>query len=604
LEGFLQGLLARPCPVQTRQVVVHRPTNNMRWSLRLVLDTSGELPGRVTRTLDTRLESTQSGYKGLESFILSDLPPTVANDLGDFDLSPNFRAALVTVYDRARSFRGNSSTIKVPTTTLASHVSTMDPRADTDDASTHIKVETGVKNTLILSDDCPFGYLYLPAILIPDWLPADDYSTPDSPPVTPATLLTRLDGPGTRTLIADIQFSRYVADLLQPFLSNPIVDLRDSYLARYLSPRPVQVYVLSKTGTLRIFSNRSARPSDYYIRQFDPYHRFDARPYFVEAIQKPAPSSFQTKLKDLFYISDPYVDYGGNGIVVTASIPLRETWPFTFGPNGISDTVLAVDLPFLSTYGIRNVVWRRMQQLNATIVDANCRIGKAGSVQCEAADPSIAYSAPGGLWQYISDWWQDNSAAKNALVDQLQSYIESPAGSEASGSIEVINKPDSYGAEAALQPLQVAVPIGKTVLDTDDSSRTVRFVVAEVDPTGYGRHTTYIALLAGLSFFIAAIVLAGAAGSAMEVGNELKAAFLRIADVMDEIPAAYVWLGTDDMILKANGLFFTLLGYGDVLEIPEELKHKTFRRLCADAASVHEYDRVEELRKRGEPVDP
>ena len=84
----------------------------------------------------------------------------------------------------------------------------------------------------------------------------------------------------------------------------------------YLDPQPIQVYFIDDYGLNRIVGRIENR--EYYVHQFSSSINFNALPYYVPAVSGSHGLIEATgSIDKFFFVSDPYFDIAGNGLVVT-----------------------------------------------------------------------------------------------------------------------------------------------------------------------------------------------------------------------------------------------------------------------------------------------
>jgi PAS domain S-box-containing protein len=134
--------------------------------------------------------------------------------------------------------------------------------------------------------------------------------------------------------------------------------------------------------------------------------------------------------------------------------------------------------------------------------------------------------------------------------------------------------------------------------DFSGSKQEVTLLLVDVDLKAYYRKTRLFLLgavaCAALTFFLLAYLW----GSNVVRRRDFATALEGVAAVMSNSPTPYLRLDSEDRIRDVSESTCTLLGYD-----ADELKKKTFRSLC-DPQSLGEYERVEDDRRKGEPVKP
>ena len=262
----------------------------------------------VNATLQARLEKTPQTFKGLEAFILSKLDRNMQSHLTEATLDPEF----VDQYSKLVE-------------SIEESQSKPDPQTMSDFLTTAGESET----SRLLTDAGKPGFLFLPIDMVRGGYPQ---AAADKKNAKSFEEIVQLVGNDTE-IKRDVLLSRALADNIKSFLGKQFTDKK---LKLPLENLPAQVYLITGTGLNRIFSNSITSSDDanaYYAAQFSPSTFFPGRPYFQGALQQRqslkalAPnevaklgdsSQIPRTVGNFFYISQPYMDLGGNGIVVTA----------------------------------------------------------------------------------------------------------------------------------------------------------------------------------------------------------------------------------------------------------------------------------------------
>jgi PAS domain-containing protein len=511
----------------------------------------------VRDTLTLEAEATPQRFKGLESFLLSNVEKNVDEDLKGMSLSPDFIKTFESLQKQLDEIEEKS----INTTKIKLR------KAEGDNGG---KIYTDAE------DGIP-GFLYLPTYLLRQ--PLEDEQVQVEQKSVRTTLEKFKKNP---LLLRDVAVTRALAKKMQEFTHLSVVKTEDHgnpQQSSLLSAMPAQVYLITKNGINRIFSNQINKPEKYYGSQFPATIFFPSRPYFWPAyLGKGLEENLGEKpLSNYFYVSRPYMDLGGNGIVVTLSRRLK----FKNAVQG----VVCFDLPFMQKDIIQSKLKERISFFEGETVQVKCTIKEGGSVECEALDPKVLNKVQSDL--------------VSKLKQIVQRKVENKERSEVFGNIQVLN-PDTKGNIQNM--LQVSVPIVAPDFTSESVSST--FLVIGLNLVKYQNKTRWIAFWAATSFGSMTVLLAFVWGSTIRKKKEYELAFQRVATVMNSSPTPYVKLDAKDQICDCNASFLKKLGWSEFPQSFEKLKEFKFRSLCADDESERIYDTVEANRAKGKAVPP
>jgi len=561
----------------------------------------------VRSTIQADMMATPQRFKGLEAFIMSSLKleSGLVNDLGEREISGDY----IAIFKRLQARLTEVANIEAKQTQLA-QCNQLKKDANCEGLKREIKqfhqksewflspklhIAAGANDGLILTDDDKNGFLFLPINILRQTLTGnirDDLKfASDKNKIYQEKIRPLIEE--DQELKTEIAITRYLAPDLKAFIERSIAvhSTGDDTVVNSLTPSPAQVYIITKSGILRIFNNRSGDPEEFYGRQFPANTFFPSRPYFWPAFQdkvvtkgmdnfEPKPGS---KLKDYFYISQPYMDLGGNGIVIT----------LTHGVliDGFPQMAICFDLQFRekgNEMEVATALRERVSNFGGTVVKIKCSLSTSKS-NCTA--PELEAN-------------ETLSFAQDKLRKKMENFLANygEKNSEVFGNIQVINpKEVTTGHE-----LQVAVPIGAE--SPKQASQEGTFLLFNLDLSGYRQNTQLIFLGACTTFGLMTVLLAYLWGTTVRHKREYKDAFDRVATVMYNSPTPYIHLNSKDQICDLSISFCKLLGYavGDnesIKKSMKELKRKKFRSLCSED-SIEEYDRIQKLRAERETVKP
>jgi PAS domain-containing protein len=382
-------------------------------------------------------------------------------------------------------------------------------------------------------------------------------------------------------LYHDLQISESIDDvlckltemeaLMAPPAMIPLVARDEIGLNRI----PRQAYFITARGVMRICEAGTSRQSDYYRDQFRPTMSFPDRPYFRETLShryKPLESG--ATLAD-FFLTAPYVDLGGNGVVLTACRTLSSTT--------IADSILCLDFSFSNT--MVKQVQDKLSHLGAVVVPVDCSLQKRtdSPVQCHTAD---------ALRPQFPELRHSHRDDVIFLQGSIQKAVQSVPLSDIFGRI--------WTVQHMLSGLRFTIPVRQTLSDT---GRTGTFLFCDVDlgriqRSNVKRAAFFTMALALLLFFLFLLVV--------DYGGrmiEQEKAFDAVAEVMYGVPLAYC--RTDILssrIIDFNEEFARLLGYRSLVEAREDLRFKSFADLIATEEDHDRYSHIIQERKKGYPI--
>jgi PAS domain-containing protein len=432
----------------------------------------------------------------------------------------------------------------------------------------------------------------VPLIVTPRDLQASSRSAGSSGPISVTD----------QAVYTQVALSKAIAESMQRLAGNPMIAASSS-VAHLLAAVPVQAYVVMSGGITRVFMHDDPNPTTFFGSQFPTTTFFPSRPYFWptfndhpsfftrivppcrteepfhpnEPAQPPCAvldaqhtpgSTFSsaiaadTTIGQFFRVSQPYLDLGGSGVVITLTRGLII--------DGVGSAVICIDLRFDDNNGVLKALDKTIKSLNGNIFSVACDVSfAAGHLNCTNEE---------GM-----------TPEENQLFYQVKNeFSRTPT--------QVLS--DLYRFDSGTT-VRFSLPLDRTI--NNDGSQRLTLVLASFDPSMYKVHTSIIAFSAATAFAILTAFIAYLWGS-LEVGwSRYSAAFGGVDGVMASCPTPYARLDTDDRIIAANPAFSDLLKIplGDILA-----KKPTLRSLCYDDSARGVYDQIEALRKAKETVAP
>lgn len=393
---------------------------------------------------------------------------------------------------------------------------------------------------------------------------------------------------------------------------------------KYLDPVPVQVYFIDEYGLNRIvgrYGNKTLS-KEYYRHQFSSNTNFATRPYY-----KPALVQAQDKLTEAtgqvgkyFYVTDPYFDAAGNGLVVTLARG--------FSYPGLGRGALCFDLGLKAAKSL-GLPLDTLDQLGSIARIAHCDIPFASSQKPHCKLDTILDASD---YEARAAFRRSDSELQSALESKLETMIttqrEVDSLSDVTGSLKVLGRwqafddsgksqgslyllgnyllseiplPDVVRASSSSWQLLVSAPLAPPKVS--ESEETADFLVFNVNVPAFRRRTA----LWGLGGLSALLLGLGIAGFVWELDSrtnrEMYEALMRVSKIMAHSGLAFAWLDTKDRIVQASDEFVKSLGFATLAELFSNHPSKEFKSLI-NKDSKAEYETVEIKRKRGEPVTP
>jgi PAS domain-containing protein len=533
----------------------------------------------VKATLEADLEETPQEYKGLEAFIMTSLndneAPAWYSDLRHSLLRMLRVLPAEAKNDDETTFnRDELSKASFSTTfpdAFAHYMKSIDDFVKThgtkkqrllDQPQLHISQGSG--SNVMLSDQPP-GFLFLPLSLVRAVYTPEQYGLLSGSDNNATVALINDKLAGDDLLLTDVELAHSLVDPLTNFLGNPVLSSQDlSGMNLRLSDPVVQAYLITRNGVLKIVSNRPGSIEEFYRNQFRPSMFFPGKSYFEGAFDAD-PNGTSTNFTS-FHVSSPYLDLGGNGIVATVSKSVRH--------EGLSDSVLCLDIPVYQSSGISEVLSRRFEELGGSVTTVSCSESSSHR------------------------WFQ----CKNS--SELQRYMSEHRDRlpEINGNIQFISDDESLKHRS--DSVLISVPTGNVVSSVDQV--TVDFLVADLDLPAYRRLTDLIGASGAICIGIVFLLLLSAIVFSIKRRKELEDAFAQIAEVMKRAQTPYSRLLSDDTIADANFAFCRLVGLAESDLSLNKLKTMKFSELIDenDNESQTKYAEVELKRKKGESVVP
>jgi PAS domain-containing protein len=363
--------------------------------------------------------------------------------------------------------------------------------------------------------------------------------------------------------------------LEKALMHNPDI-IRDLYLVQQLidllptldkgkinGKEVVQSYFITESGMILIRSSHKSNQGAFYNSLFNPYHHFTDRAYFWGAIEHKPIGDYQPLPFE--YVSEPYVDLGGHGLV--------RTYSKDFKLANQRYGVLCVDV---TEDELMNEVRNRLKALQA---DDELFGG--------VTEPSF-----GEVSVKIGD---DGLKDMNPLPPDFKWFSQ---------KLTENNKSDIIGKIAAEQDykptkdsiLRYTIPLSANL---EDGGRRVNLMWIRIDFNRLWQkqtwHLIYMCLGIGLTLMFTLNLFQDYFLLKKEIADLAKS----IDRVMADSENAYLRLDSENKFVNVNKKFITLLGYGNDSKLVGE--GKTFRSILAPESQEY-YDAVLKKSESGLPT--
>jgi PAS domain-containing protein len=532
----------------------------------------------VSGTVRSEMERTPQGFKVLEAFILSTVDRQLPEYIKTARLSTDF----------ARQLDALDAELASPTKTAPAGLMLAKPDY----------VSAQKPQDIILTDNADTGFLFFPLNL----LRADTALFHRGPGGSAPGDISRplLDAVAHDGVIADdIELSRRLLPILQGFTLVPVLEKNPWLTSHSVDTNPAQIYYITKNGLNRIVNKtKPAEQRTVYRNMFRATTFFPSRPYFVEAFRLFDPGSLKGlsgETSRSFYVSQPYLDIGGFGVVVTLARPLRY-------PNH-SDAALCFDLLVEVDNFVEFQLTRRLASFGAEAQYVKCDIGLGGlgDVKC------------------LSDRGGDYSL-RQALENKLRQAMTAGALSSVAGDINILNDEaprtdiaragvDSvftYPLELVLgynaRPISFAMPLREPrALTTDRLS--LEFLVSSLNLERFSQITSLLGLSSAAFLMSAFFILILSFERETRKRRDFEDAFRLVETVMYGAGDAYCRLDSKDRIVDCNIAFCDLLQFPAERESIDRLKGQTFESQLSPR-SKNTYHAIQAKRLKSEQVEP
>lgn len=408
------------------------------------------------------------------------------------------------------------------------------------------------------------GFLFFPAFVLSSNIPS--VGTVKDPTI----IEEAKKAPGIRCQLLAAQ---KIDDALRGFGSKKVFDAT----RLDIEATPVQVYYITSSGVIRLYATGlwpGQSQVDYYQPQFPTNSFFPDRPYFWPTIWNRTHKDLHGKnlVKDLFEITRPYFDLGGNGLVVTLSVGVNAP---------------GIDSGLFLDFKLNDRVTKRIVE----------NLKKVGVSATETSWELLKNTDPKVVEPH-------NQPLEDAFFEEFQPALkymtENQSLSDLFGDIHRFRTGNTF-----------VVPLGRGKTTNGDRNPNVyTFLYCELEPESL-RLRGAMKLFACGAGLVVALVFVGLSFRQYELKlrdreltlTEHREFLARVRQIMSDTPLAYCRLNSEDQFQEINEVFATLLGYQSKEQAEAALiGKKRFAELLADEVSQREYERIQHKRAHSEPT--
>jgi PAS domain-containing protein len=544
----------------------------------LYVDRTKQYQDIVASTVRAEGEDTPQRFKVLEAFIMSTIDGNLSTRVGEVALAPPFVEGLTKLHQilsrPASSLESLGLRLSIPNYTSANSVPS---------------------HGAIVTDDAAIGYLFFPLSLVranlvglyPKIL---GQSANDRPSADLSVAIAQNDP----VIVDDIRTSRALLEVMQSFTATPFAAVRPEHFGATV--RPVQIYYITKNGLNRIVNNTSADSQRIvYRNMFRSTTFFPSRPYFIEAFKKQPGTlegiSVTKTVKEVFYISKPYLDIGGFGVVVTLARSLTY--------SGHSDAAICFDLKVSSIEGLLKP---RLASFGAAAPKVTCSIGFQSRVECSPSSGEGTVPFSKTLEELLNDSMRKGDLSTVVgNISILDDHIGSPTAMQAS-VFDLLRYPVELLFGHNTRPITFAIPVSEPRA-LSSAAIEADFLISSLNLERFLQVTTLLGFVSVLLLGTAFCVVLLSWQTETQTRRSFEDAFERVDQVLYGAPTAYVRLNANDQIVDCNTAFCALLKMSADSRSVESIKSHTFESQVAPR-SIATYRDVQERRRSGKDVAP
>jgi PAS domain S-box-containing protein len=540
-------------------------------------------------TLTKSFENTRQSHKGLEAFVLSGLDEEFIKSLDDYPVTRNFVDAFNQLQDQVQTptpsgeTKGSLKNAATPTPTPTYDL-TGSLRVQTSESEETLqgkqpaRTEKSITEKFITNVKGD-GFLFVPGML----LGISNASNPN--------MLDAVNKEDSQ-LKDDIVVSQKIAGNLKSLLKTTVIAVSEEEKQQLvITTEPVQSYFMTASGVIHLDKAESEDDHAHYLRYFKPTTFFPDRPYFWKTFRDnakigPIQGGGSFTVGGIFKRTTPYIDLGGNGIVVTLSRGILR--------KGVESGLF---LDFSLGDKTKTQIKQKIKKLGGTVIETSWKVVHSDekNQQPPQVEPLGTDSLSEQQRALLKTHIQKNNTEYSVIFGNL--YVLSGA------------KTGSAADDAAKRgKVAFTIPVGQSstkgeIPQSGQTSGTLLYCELDLN-----KFQWRVSIKAGLIAFSGAAFVFFVFWLVKDYVRRLQEqekAFHSVGRVMSQAPVAYCRLNEQDQFIEMNKAFAELLGYEMLAQAEEGLINKqTFKGLLADEKSRKEYNRIQALRTNKKETGP
>lgn len=545
----------------------------------------------ISTTVRAEGEDTPQRFKVLEAFIMSTVNTNFSDAIKKATISGEFSSGLHAMHEKLSR--------PTPEAELAAYG---DP--PNNERNVKISIPDYIRNheklplqNAILTDNARMGFLFFPLSLLRTRLDNNYRQIFDESLTESRSKFLAGSVEKDPVIAEDIVISRKLLPTMQSFTLATLFNENDDLKKLKATMQPVQVYYITKNGVNRIVNNAAAKEQALvYRNMFRATTFFPSRPYYVEAFKR-APTTLANVtgvVKDSFYVSQPYLDIGGFGVVITLALPVRY--------QSHSDAAICFDISL--ERDISSNLKNRLKEFGSKPQVITYEIGSHGRIKGDALTGD-----------------NEDSGFKNELEDRLRESMKNGDLSKVVGNINILDDQPKHEdvSQASIlaflkypleiifgynaHPITFALPLDSPQSNSSADGLKVDILISSLNLDRFQQITSLLGLvsvsLLTLAFSIALLSLQGEA----RILQSYEEAFKTVDGVLYGAPTPYCRLNALDIFVDCNTAFCSMLKMQADRNSVQALIGRTFESLVAPR-SRNTYNDVQQRRRAGQEVAP
>jgi hypothetical protein len=395
----------------------------------------------------------------------------------------------------------------------------------------------------------------------------------------------------------DIAISGKLLPVMQSFTSVSLFKEDEGLEQLRAELRPAQVYYITKNGVNRTVNNTDAREQQVVYRNiFRPTTFFPSRPYYVEAFKNFTPATLAGitgPAKNSFYVSQPYLDIGGFGVVITLARPISY--------KSHSEGAICFDLLVNHENYVAFRLKERLMSFGATPQEVACRIGFRGEISCGPSGVDI--DLKNTLRKHIERSMKTGDLS--TVVSNISILDDRPKREDIAQTsfLDFFKYPVEIIFGHNTRPITFAIPLTAPRAPSGKNELEAQFMITSLNLERFQQITSLLGLVSVSSLALAFFVVFLSWRGEMRTLRSYEEAFKTVDGLLYGAPTPYCRLSARDTVVDCNTAFCGMLKMPADGESVKLIKGRTFESLVAPRSKTIYHD-VQQRRRAGEEVAP